>query len=499
MIRNIYLIGCLLGMGFPVSAAAESGVSYELSPVETPARVNGKVGGLSFAPSGRLAACFHSGDVFFLNPETGVWAQFAEGLHEPLGILALSDEEAIVVQRPEVTRLEDVDGDGWADIYETLSDDYGMSGNYHEFAFGPAVGADGSLFISLNTASNGAGIFDELRGEFLKMGRPGRMYSCVPYRGWTLRVNADGSLEPWASGFRSPNGIGFDLENRLFVTDNQGDWLGANHVYHVEKGEFYGHVASLVWRPDVHESALNWPLERLDKMRRRPAFVLPHGELSNSPTQPIPFPAGAKFGPFSGQLLIGEMNHEKLIRAMPEVVGGRVQGAAVAFHEGHGMRKGSHRMVWGPEGDLWIGHTYRDRGWVGGQGIQRMRWTGVAPMEVQWMRLTADGFELDFTKALSARPSSHNFAIERFYFEYHTAYGSDRFGVSPVAVETVSLSEDRKTARLTLDELKPGYVYKLTVSSDVVSADGKVVEHPTLYYTLNALLDGTTGAPQFSQ
>ena len=80
-------------------------------------------------------------------------------------------------------------------------------------------------------------------------GRAGRMYSRVPYRGWVLKVSPDGSSwQPFASGFRSPEGLGFDKDGRLFVTDNQGDWLGTSKVFHVREGNFYGHPASLVWK-----------------------------------------------------------------------------------------------------------------------------------------------------------------------------------------------------------------------------------------------------------
>ncbi|NIP94469.1 MAG: hypothetical protein GWO24_13900, partial [Akkermansiaceae bacterium] len=54
-------------------------------------------------------------------------------------------------------------------------------------------------------------------------GAAGRMYSRVPYRGWVMKVavSPDGhSWTPFASGFRSPEGLGFDKDGRLYVTDN---------------------------------------------------------------------------------------------------------------------------------------------------------------------------------------------------------------------------------------------------------------------------------------
>ena len=68
----------------------------------------------------------------------------------------------------------------------------------------------------------------------------GRMYSRVPYRGWILKISPDGTTTPFACGFRSPDGIGFDSEGNLLVTDNQGDWRGTSPLYTVKKDHFYG-------------------------------------------------------------------------------------------------------------------------------------------------------------------------------------------------------------------------------------------------------------------
>src|SRR6266850_2349553 len=135
------------------------------------------------------------------------------------------------MQQPELTRIKDTDGDGQADAYENLTDDFGISGNYHEFNYGPVKDKDGNLFIALNCGSSGDGIRPEVRGRLNTLGRDGengrgQMYSVVPYRGWVMKLTQDGTLIPFAMGFRSPNGIGFDVEGNLLVADNQGDWVG---------------------------------------------------------------------------------------------------------------------------------------------------------------------------------------------------------------------------------------------------------------------------------
>jgi len=47
-----------------------------------------------------------------------------------------------------------------------------------------------------------------------------------------------------------------------------------------------------------------------------------------------------KFGPFAGQLFIGEMNRERIVRVMLETVDGAFAGACVPFIDGLGLRMG---------------------------------------------------------------------------------------------------------------------------------------------------------------
>ena len=51
-----------------------------------------------------------------------------------------------------------------------MFDGFGLSGNYHEFAFGPARDAQGNLYIALGLASNGAPVRREIRGGFSPVG-----------------------------------------------------------------------------------------------------------------------------------------------------------------------------------------------------------------------------------------------------------------------------------------------------------------------------------------
>jgi len=133
---------------------AASADYYTVEEIAPPPDVVPECGGLSVLPDGRVVAVFHHGEVYIYTPSTKSWQQFAEGLHDPMGVLAISPREILVTQRPELTRLIDTDGDGVADRYECVSDAWGISGNYHEFASG--VVRDGASVRAITTRAMNA-------------------------------------------------------------------------------------------------------------------------------------------------------------------------------------------------------------------------------------------------------------------------------------------------------------------------------------------------------
>ena len=458
---------------------------YAVEDIPLPDGLTPEVGGMAFMPGGQLAVAFHRGEVMTYDPANRHWSLFAKGLHDPLGVRAISDHELLVMQRPELTRLTDEDQDGEADLYQTVTDGFGLSGNYHEFAFGPIADRDNNLYFSLNTASNGAGIWDEIRGTFNPLGRDGRMYSCVPYRGWVMKLSPAGELTPWANGFRSPDGIGFDQDGDMFVTDNQGDWLGTSKLYHVEQGKFYGHPSSLVWQEGWNKNPLSLPVDTLDSMRTRAAVLFPHNIMANSPTQPLVIPDNISFGPFAGQLLVGDMDYPRIMRVMLEKVRGAYQGACVSFLDSAGLSIGNHRMAFAPDGSLWLGKTAYV--WVGDKGIQRVTYQGGQPMDVLHMTVTPHGFDLTFTRPVNqAAADTSSYQFQRYYYAYHADYGSPRMDVTSVPVKSVQVSEDGLLVSLTLASMKPGYVYDLEIK-DVRSEKGVALVNNRLFYTLNQL------------
>jgi hypothetical protein len=339
-----------------------------------------------------------------------------------------------------------------------------------------------------------------VRGELNIHGRDdidghSEMFSVVPYRGWVMELTPDGKLHPFASGFRSPNGLGLDSNDNLFVTDNQSDWVPTSCLYHVRKDHFYGHPASLVWKKEWrNRDPFNVPITELDKMRTRAAVLFPQGIMANSPSQPLVDITNGKFGPFSGQFFIGEMNHNRILRVMLEKVDGEFQGACIPFIDGHGLRVGNNRLAFAPDGSLWVGQIGFG-GWVGESGIQKITFTGNIPMDVYTMNLTRNGFDLTFTQRVDPATVTNviNYKMRCYRYEYKKKSleeGIDdapQVDVNDVPIKDIQLSKDGKKVSLNIEGLKPGFIYELKLG-DIKSTTGQSLTNRLICYTLNKLL-----------
>lgn len=493
MVFGLLVTGCTKKSEYP-----DAKDPYIVETIETPPGLHAETGGIAFLPDGRLVACFLRGEVMIYNPKTKEWKLFGEGLHEPLGVLQISESEMLVMQKPELTRLKDTDGDGQADEYETVSDDFGMAGNYHEWTYGPVRDDDGNLYISFNTASEWGIIMDEVRGKLdttLVPFKPKQKFAVVPYRGWVAKLTSSGEFIPYAYGFRSPSGLLISPGNELFVADNQGDWVGTSALFKVEQNKFYGHPASMIWLPGWNEGdPSKLPVEDLNSRRQRAVIQFPHGIMAASPTQPLYDNTGGAFGPFSGQILVGEMNQERIIRMMLEEVNGVWQGACIPFIDKHGLRKGNNRLAFSPDGSLYVGQV--QHGFIGDTGIQRIVFTGKDPVDIYSMNITDEGFDLNFTQPMdeTALSDSANFHFRHYYYEYHLQYGSEQFDVHKVGVKDIEIRDGGRTVSLKLENLKPGYIYELNVG-ELKSKGGEVLQNRLICYTVNSLRSGRKGTP----
>ena len=488
MIRCTVILSLTLGL--TTLAAQDRPVTlpagYTVETIPTPEGVAFGVGGMSFADDGTLYCSTREGEVWTL--ADGAWNRFAEGLHEPLGLyVEPKTDRVFVVQRGELTELVDENGDGRADLFRCVCDAWGLTDNYHEYAFGLVRDADGNFYGTLNTSLSWPGWaksdkWDVARVHDSKMGR------AAPYRGWSFRVTPEGRFEPWSCGLRSPAGIGMSPEGELFYTDNQGDWVATSGLHVLEKGRFHGHPSSLTDHPDYRGVDLNSiPVERYRELRTPPAVWFPHGDLANSPGEPVFDTTGGRFGPFAGQIFCGDQSRSNVFRVVLDEVDGEYQGAAIDFAD-H-LQSGVVRARFAADGSLWLGQT--GRGWRSRgpafYGMQRIVWDGsTMPFAIHSVRLTPDGFDVRFTSPPAARGAdlAAGFRIAHWGYLYRPEYGSPKVDRTEVDVRDATLDADGVTVHLNLP-LARERVYELRIQLD--GADGTPLANRVAYYTLNRL------------
>ena len=473
------LISILCALSFVITSNAQIPAGYKLVTVPLP-RGAVSVLGLCHKPDGTLAITTWEGEVW--EYKAGQWTRFAENLMEPNGIYYDKGENAYyVAQKPELTRLVDTNQDGKCDIYECITDTFGISGEYHEYHFGPVVDSLGRKYASLNLAA---------RGDFtVPDGKPqgiggGNMSYNAPWRGWVYRSDRPGHFHPLASGFRSPCGIGMSPNDELFITDNQGDWVADCCMYYVREGNFYGHPASLPERPDfTKEKVSSLTAADFAKLRSLPAVWFSREVIANTPGSPVWDTTDGKFGAFKGQIFIGDQRQSNHFRSGVEKVDGDYQGWCVDFLRG--TASGPIKMSFDPKGRLWSAQV--GRGWFSKGGkrtaLQYVEWDGkTVPFAIHSASLTKTGFRVNFTQPLGKEV---NPAVKSWHYHYYSTYGSPPVDEKELPVSNLKLSQDRKTATFSIP-LKAGKIYALQFPGQLDSR-GHQLDFDTLFYTANKL------------
>ncbi len=487
-----FLAGLLILVAtLPIPAQNMTGDDYyRIETIPVPAGISLEVGGMAFTESGRqLGIATRRGEVWVLeNPyleegEAPVFRKFASGLHEPLG-LASQSGGFILAQRGELTSLTDTDKDRVADRFRTIYA-WPLSGNYHEYSYGPVFTPKGNMLATLNLSWVG-------RGE-----------SLAKWRGWLVEITPKGKMTPLATGLRSPAGLVVNSKGDIFYSENQGDWVGAGRITHLKKGDFAGNPAGLKWTSEPgsplklkKEEILNTGLPMHEiaadiKEFKLPAVWFPHGIMGVSTSDMLFDDTKGAFGPFSGQMFAGDQGHSKVMRVFLEEVEGEYQGACFPFVEG--FSSGVFRMKWGTDRSMFVGMT--SRGWnsVGPEpfGLQRLRWTGKTPFEIKTIKARPDGFLLEFTQpadpATASGPSAYS--VISFTYHYWSRYGSKVLNQRDCMVHEVRLSPDRMSAQLIVHGLRKGYIHEVKAHG-VKSAEGKPLRHAVGYYTLNNVPGG---------
>ena len=139
-------------LGASWGTAKRERLYYPIVSLPIPEGLVLEAGAFVVLPDDRVAVGTRRGDIYIVDgvdvdrPEPG-YHLFATGLDEIFG-LDYRDGAFYVTQSCELTKITDSDGDGRADRFETLCDDWGYR-NYHGYAFGSKFDDEGNLFVAL--------------------------------------------------------------------------------------------------------------------------------------------------------------------------------------------------------------------------------------------------------------------------------------------------------------------------------------------------------------
>jgi len=425
------------GKIYPGDGTRLAGVhpAYDL----TQARPNGftpKVAGMDFLSDGRLVISTWDaeGAVYIIDgvqtgePAKMTTKKIASGLAEPLG-LKVVDDTIFVMQKQELTKLIDHNGDEMIDEYATVSNDWVTTANFHEFGFGLAYKEPYFYAaLAIGILPGGASAPNQPRS-----------------RGKAVRINRyTGKLENIASGLRTPNGVNWGVEDELFIADNQGDWLPASKILHVTEGAFFNSYAV------AGEEG---------KPVKPPVVWLPQDEIGNSPSTPNTL----NDGPYKGQMIHGEITHGGFKRVFVEKINGEYQGTVFRFIQG--LEAGVNRNVWGPDGALYVGMVGSTGNWGDAgklfYGLQRLKYNGKPAFEVLAVRTQADGFQ----------PNAN--------------YGGPKINETKLSVSNLRWSADRKKVSLTFSGLLPEHVYYLRLPNTWTDTEGRKLWSTESWTTVN--------------
>jgi hypothetical protein len=352
-------------------------------------------------------------------------------------------EQIYVICRDQIVRLQDLNGDGETDFYESFNHDHQVTDHFHEFAMGLQADKEGNLY-------------------YAKSGRHARK-ALIPQHGTLLKVSNDGSrTEIIANGFRAANGVCLNPDGTFIVTDQQGFWNPMNRVNWVDgKNKFYGNMWGYDPPEDTSRAAMEPPMVWIDmKFDRSPSEML----WVDSET----------WGPLNGKLLSFSYGFGKIQLVLTETVDGQVQGGVIDL-PGVKFLTGVMRGRFNPTD----GHLYACgmSAWgttqmMKGGGLYRLRYTGETITVPVSLKTSQSGVELRFATQLdpaSAQDPS-NYQVKTWEILRSSSYGSKRYNTKDLIIDEVSVLDAGKTVRIRIEDMQP--VDIMTIEFDILNSQG---------------------------
>jgi hypothetical protein len=438
-----------------------------------------RLGGVDFFSDGRAAVSTWNGDVWVCSGiddklEKLTWKRYAAGLYQTLG-LRIVDDKIYTLGRDQITRLNDLNGDGEADFFENFNNDMHVTPGFHEFA--------------LDLHTDGQGNFIFAKGGPVRPGGNG-WETISKHAGTVMRVSKDGSkLEIIGTGVRAPNGSGYGgPDNLVTVGDNQGTWTPACRVTAIPPAK----IPMFVGVPDLAHTTPP-PTDYT-----RPIYWSPMN-VDNSNGGQVWSPKSDKWGPLSERLMhisYGQSNlHLVLMEKIPDgPTSCGWQGGIVKFPLG--FNTGIARGRFNPkDGQLYVAGL---KGWqTNGSrdgGLQRVRFTGAPLHSAVGLAVKKNGIAITFATKLDKAEAANkdNYAIEQWNYKWTSNYGSPEFkpsngekGHDKVEVAKATLSADGKTVFL---EMPTQVVMQMKIKYRLASEDGSAISQE-IFNTINHVPD----------
>ena len=465
----------LLSLSLFVSIA--SGQYYETEAIPLPEGKAVEVGVIALLPEKKIAISGRGGAVWIGSGcydddlSKVSWTLFASGLGEPSGLF-WRDEALWFQQQSGLVLLKDLNGDGKANDIEKRADTGDIPGVSQNQFVGSDPDTHGDCWAVIGVNSPvGSG----------------------NWPGWAVRMSKKGEMFPEIPGVRSPGGIGYNAVGDLFYTERRGLWNGSSSLKWLKPGGFMGSPvgsvsAKLAGQPEppTPRSGSRIQIEReKDPRITPPAVVLPHARFGQLPTAVISDLSGGKFGPFEQQVFVGEQMNSQVQRVYLEMVNGLYQGAVFPFLDNLKSDVIPIRMA--KDGTLFVGGVGRGSGGKSAF-LERTRWNGKVPFEVETMRATPTGFVLNFTEKVDPSTAGNpgSYVMEAWTYIYQKRDGSPEVDQATPKITGAKVSEDGLSVELTVIGRVQGHVHHLN-SKGVTSAKGAKLWHADVYYTLNEI------------
>ncbi len=385
----------------------------------------------------------------------------ASGLAAPFG-LHVEEDSLYIAHKPDILKVENYQTSH--PTVDLVADGWGHSDNYHDWVTGFAKDDDGNLYVA--TGSDYA--------------QPKRDPALIRWRGDVLRINESKEPTPIGSALRYPIGIAADSRGRIFVSDQQGVQNCFNEINHIVPGAQYGVPA----------------LQGAEGEEKRAAIQIPHPWTRSVNgiffiPEDIDTP-GLKA--FRGHGVGCEYNYRFLVRFSLQDVGGEVQGACYALTESAEQLPddapvflGPMCGTVGPDGNIYVGNIH-DSGWRGGQNtgeIVRMTPESEFPNGIREVRAVSDGFEIELLEPIDAQTlaSKETYDLVGYTRVWEGDYATPDSGRYRPAIEEITVSDDGRTVRLKVDELRTSYLYELHL------AESLGLFPRSAFYTMNLIPD----------